>query len=217
MSVASRAPAFLLLGLVLLAAVLLIAGYGAAVGIGLIVGLLLGLAAILAFLAMRPRSGGGSSYAILSAGQPPNQPDHELIQRHHHDWMRVAGVDASALRRVIPVGMTVEAAGVRVELVVVEIREDGGIATFVSHARPPVGQVGHFIAVAVTDDAGTSYAASGQGLSGGNIGTSRHDVRFAPAPLPDALALTIRIDSFVAPYPEPIVQLVGPWEFRIPL
>lgn len=42
MSVASRLPAFLLLGLVIVATGLLIAGYGVLVGIGVIAGLLLG-------------------------------------------------------------------------------------------------------------------------------------------------------------------------------
>jgi len=56
MSMASRTPTFVLLGVVLLAAALLIAGYGPAVGVGVIVGLLLGLAVFLAFLAMNPRS-----------------------------------------------------------------------------------------------------------------------------------------------------------------
>ena len=152
MSVASRASAFLLLGLIVLAAALLIAGYGVAVGVGVIAGMLLGLAAILAFLAMRPHTSGGSSYTFGSWSRDPNQPDQDVLQRHHHDWLRVAGVDASALRRVIAGGTSVAAAGVRVELVALEIREDGGIATAVAYTRPPVGQVGSFVAVSVTDD-----------------------------------------------------------------
>ncbi len=42
-------------------------------------------------------------------------------------------------------------------------------------------------------------------------------VGFAPAPPAQATALTIRIESFVAPYPGRAVQLDGPWEFRVPL
>ena len=41
MSVASRLPAFLLLGLVVVATALLIAGYGVAVGVGVVAGLVL--------------------------------------------------------------------------------------------------------------------------------------------------------------------------------
>lgn len=218
MHIVSRAPAFLLLGLVVLAAALLIAGYGAAVGVGVIAGLLLGVAAILAFLAMRPQTSGGSTYWLGSAASPsPRPPGQELIERHHHDWMRVAGVDASALHRVIPIGTSVEAGGVRVEVVAVELREDGGIATIAAYTRPPIGQAGHFVAVSVTDDAGTRYAAAGQGSGGGNVGTSRYDIRFAPAPPSEAGAITIRIDSFAAPFPAPATQLDGPWEFRLKL
>jgi len=114
-------------------------------------------------------------------------------------------------------GTSVEAGGASVELVAVELRDDGGIASVVAHTRPPVGQAGHFVVLTVTDDAGTGYAAAGQGSGGGNVGTSRYDVRFAPAPPPDASVLTIRIDSFVAPFPVPEVQLDGPWEFQIAL
>lgn len=217
MTVGSRIPSFLLLGLVLVAAALLIAGYGAAVGTGVIVGMLLGAAVILAFLGLNPRSGGGSSNSWRSSDGPSNQPDQAMIQRHHQEWMRVAGVDASALRRVIAAGAAVDARGARVELVAVEIREDGGIATLVTHTRPPIGQVGHVVAVSVTDDAGTDYAASGQGSGGSNLGTSRHEVRFAPAPSPSARVLTLRIDSFVDPFAGRAVPLDGPWEFRVDL
>jgi hypothetical protein len=60
MSVASRVPAFLLLGLVFVATALLIAGYGVPVGIGVVTGLLLGAAVILAFLGLSQRSPGGA-------------------------------------------------------------------------------------------------------------------------------------------------------------
>jgi len=139
MSVASRVPAFLLLGLVFVATALLIAGYGLPVGIGVITGLLLGSAVVLAFLGLSSRSRGGAGFTWLSPDVPANQPDHELIQRHGRDSMRVAGVDAGALRRVIPLGDAVEAGGTRVELVALEIREDGAIATLVAHTRPPGG------------------------------------------------------------------------------
>lgn len=214
MSVTSRLPAF---ALVVLAAALLVAGYGAAVGIGVLAGMLLGLGSILAFLAMRPHTSGGSSYSFDTLSRAPCQPDPDFIQRHHHDWMRVAGVDASALRRVIPLGTSVEAGGARIELVAVELREDGGIATVAAYTRPPIGQAGQFVAVSVTDDAGTEYAAAGQGSGGGNVGTSRYDIRFAPTPPSEAGAIRIRVDSFVAPFPAPATRLDGPWEFSIDL
>jgi hypothetical protein len=218
MSVASRVPAFLLLGLVLVVAALLIAGYGVAVGVGVMAGLVLGGAVILAFLAMNPRS--GSSVGFRTWGQgggSPSGPAMALLEHHGRDSMRVAGVDAGALRRVIPLGEAVEAGGARVELVALEIREDGCIATLVAHTRPPVGSVGHWVEVAVSDDAGTAYVASGQGSGGSGPGASRHEIRFAPTPPESARTLAIRIESFVDPFPGPSVELRGPWEFRVAL
>jgi hypothetical protein len=216
MSISTRLPAFMLLGLLLLVAALLIAGLGVAVGVGMIAGFLLGLANVLAFLALSSRSRGGS-VTWLSRGGPSNQPDHDLIQRFGRDSMRVAGVDTGALRQVIAVGSGVEASGVRVELIGLEVREDGGIATLVAHTRPPVGHVGHFVEVAVSDDAGTAYVASGQGSGGSGPTASRHEIRFAPAPPDDAHVLTLRVASFADPFPGPAVRLDGPWEFRVKL
>lgn len=109
MSVASRAPSLVLLGLVVVAAALLIAGYGAAVGVGVVVGLLLGLAAFLAILAMNPVTRGGASYSFDAASRSSDQSDHDAIRRYHVDWMRVAAVDTSGLRRVIAGGTSVDA------------------------------------------------------------------------------------------------------------
>jgi hypothetical protein len=217
MSVADRVPAYLLLGLVLVASGLLLAGYGAPVAIGLITGLLLGGAVALAFLAMQTRQTGHSSISWLSTAPSENQPDQALIQRHGEASMRVAGVDASALRRLIPVGETVEAGGARVELVGVELRDGGGIATLVAHSRPPVGFVGQFVEIEMSDDADTAYVVSGQGNGTATPGTSRYEVRFAPTPPGEAQMLAIRISSFMNPFPGQGVTLDGPWEFGVEL
>jgi hypothetical protein len=216
MSISSRLPAFLLLGLVVLVAVLLIAGLGVAVGVGIIAGIVLGLANILAFLALSSRSH-GSSVVWMSRSGPANRPDQDLLQRHGRDSMRVASVDAGALHRVIALGNSVEAGGARVELVALEVREDGGIVTLVVHTRPPVGYVGHFVEAAVSDDVGTAYVASGQGSGGSGPTASRHEVRFAPAPPDGAHMLTLHVSSFADPFPGPAVQLDGPWEFQVAL
>lgn len=218
MSVASRLPAFLLLGLVVVAAALLIAGYGVPVGIGLIAGLLLGAAALLALLGLSPRSGRSTGIRSWGTqGGPDQQPDHALIERHGRNSMRVAGVDTGKLQRVIAVGRDEDNGGARVELIAVELREDGGIATLVAHTRPPVGVVGHLVEATVSDDAGTAYVASGQGSSGSGPAASRHEIRFAPAPPEGAHVLIIEVASFVDPFPHRVAGLVGPWEFRVPL
>ena len=69
----------------------------------------------------------------------------------------------------------------------------------------------------MSDDAGTAYVASGQGSGGASPGTSRHEIRFAPAPPERARTLTLRIEAFVDPFPGRAVQLRGPWEFRVGL
>lgn len=217
MSLASRTPTLVLLAVVLAAAVLLIAGYGLPVGIGLVVGLLLGLTLFLAFLAMNPRSRShqfGTWSAPLVAADPSVNIS---IAQMGRDVMRVAGVDAGVLRKVLAVGDAVEARGVRIELVAIEIREDGGVATLVAHTRPPVGAVGHFVQVAVSDDASTEYVASGEGMGGSGAGASRHAIRFAPAPSEIIRTLTITIDAFVDPFPGPTTELRGPWEFIVSL
>ena len=218
MSLSSRLPAFLFLAVVVAAAALRIAGLGVAVGIGMIVGFLLGWLVIVAFLAMNP--GSRPSVAHLTSntrGPSPDQAAIELMERHGFDSMRVAGVDSGALRRVIPVGSSVEQAGVRIELVALEIREDGVIATIVAHTRPPLGHMGHFIEVAVSDDAGTTYVASGQGIGGSGPGTSRCEIRVAPAPPAGARVLQIRVERFIEPFVRRETQVAGPWEFRVDL
>jgi hypothetical protein len=213
--------AYVLLGLVLLAADLLMAGYGAPVGVGVIVGLLLGAMAAVAFVALgarrSSRSWSGYYSSSGASGTAVNEPDHDLIQRHGFDSMRVMGVDAGSLGRVIPVGVGVVASGTRVELTAVELRDHGGIATCVVHTRPPVGHVGPFVEVTVSDDAATPYVASGQGSGGSGAETSRHEIRFAPAPMDGATVLTIHIARFLNPFPGPSVGLDGPWEFNVPL
>jgi len=218
MSVASRVPAFLLLGLVVVAAALLVAGYGVPVGIGVITDLLLGVALILAFVGLRPRASGSPWFGTWGARSGPvRQPDAALMERHGRDAMRVAGVDEGALRWMVAVGSSTEARGVRVELIAVEIREDGGLATLVAHKRPPVGFVGHLVEVMVSDDAGTAYVASGQGSGGSSPSASRHEIRFSPAPPEGAHVLTFCIASFADPFPTRSVGLDGPWEFRVAL
>jgi hypothetical protein len=218
MSIALRTPTVVLLGVVLLAAVLLIAGYGLPVGVGVIAGLVLGLAVVLAGLAMNSRSRSMHRFGTASAPLiAMDEPAHESIARMSGDAMRVAGVDAGSLHKVIGLGDTVTAAGVTVELIALEIRDDGCVATVVTHTRPPIGPAGHFAVVEVTDDVATEYVASGAGSGGAGPAASRHELRLAPAPPPDARTLTIRIDRFVDPFPGPLTELRGPWEFAVSL
>lgn len=74
MSVASRVPAVLLLGLVFVATALQIAGYGVPVGIGLVAGLLLGAAVIFIFGGLSSRSRGSAGFSWLSRDDQRTSP-----------------------------------------------------------------------------------------------------------------------------------------------
>jgi hypothetical protein len=217
MTTGSRLPALVLLVLVVVAAALLVAGWGIAVGIGVLVGLVLGFTAILAAMAIAQRADRSASFSWMSAGPNQTEPDHALLAQHGRDSMRVAGIDSGDLRRVIAVGASVEAGGVRLELIAVELREDGGLATLVAHTRPPIGQVGHIVDVRVSDDAETAYVAAGQGMGGSGPTATRHEVRFAPAPPATAAILTLSIDRFLDLFPSGVTPVEGPWTFEVRL
>jgi hypothetical protein len=217
MTIGSRLPALVLLVLVVAAAALLVAGWGVAVGVGVFVGLVLGFVAILAAMAIAQRSGGSVSFSSMRAASHQPEPGLAQLEKHGRDSMRVVGIDAGDLRRVIAVGAMVEAGGVRLELIAVELRTDGGLATLVAQTRPPIGPVGHFADVRVSDDAKTAYVAAGQGMGGPTPTTTRHEVRFAPAPPGTATVLSITIDRFIDPFPSGAIPIEGPWTFEIGL
>jgi hypothetical protein len=217
MTTGSRLPALVLLVLIVTAAALLVAGWGVAVGVGVFVGLALGFATILGFIVMTRRAGGSASFSVLRAGPSSTEYDNALLARHGRDSMRVMGIDAGDLRRVIAVGASVEAGGVRLELIAVELRTDGGLATLVAHTRPPIGPAGQFVEVRVSDDAETAYTAAGQGMGGSAPTTTRHEIRFAPAPPASAEVLTLSIDRFDDPFPGGATPIEGPWTFEVRL
>ena len=211
-----------LLGLVLVAGVLLLVGYGVPVGVGLLVGLVLGCAVgvvgVLWLGAGPRRSIGAGSFTFLSTGPLSETHDPVELPDWVHDGQRVMGVEMSPLRRILVVGQSAEAGGVSVELTTIELRATGGVAFAVVHTTPPDGRpVGPWARVIVADDAGTVYATGSQ-ATGGSPFVVRHEIRFAPVPPAVATRLTVRIEEFANPFPGQGPQrLVGPWEFEVPL
>jgi hypothetical protein len=206
---------FLVIALVIVAAVLLIAGLGVAVGAGVLVGVALGFIAFsgVTFLARRDGSFGWSSSAT-----PGIEADAAFLQKYGLTSARVADVGSGALTRVIPLGTEVEAGGVRVELIALELRTDGGIGALATHTRPPDAPPGFFADAHVTDDAGTEYVAAVQGGGQSSPSHARFELRFAPPPPPTARNLTIEIRRFMDPFPAPSPRPVaGPWSFTIAL
>lgn len=207
-----------ILGLVAGAAILLVAGYGAPVGVGLLIGLGLGgavgLVGVLWIGAGPGRSVGLGSFTF-SSDLAAGGGSFELP-----DWMRdserVIGVDLSPLRQVIVLGQRVEAAGVTVEFTTLELREAGGVAWALVHTPPPNAPVG-FARPSVTDDLGSSYVAAANHGSGGPL-VARFELRFAPAPPPAAKRLVVRIEEFADPFPpRGPSRIEGPWELVVAL
>lgn len=207
---------FLVVGLVVVAAALLLAGLGVAVGTGLLVGVLLGLVAVgAAMVAMRRNPSAGWSVSLSRTDEDAGPG---LLQELGHSMTRVADVDSGTLTSVVPIAVAATATGVRVELVVVELRTDGGIASLVTHVRPPAAPPGHFAEVHLLDDAGTDYIAAVQSSGGSSPSTARYELRFSPAPPSAATQLTIQITRFLDPFPEsPNAPVEGPWSFTVTL
>ena len=211
------------IGIVLLAATLIVVGYGVPVAVGLFVGLALGcgvgVVGVLWLGAGPGRTVGLGSFTFLKADTvtsgpsgPPEFPD------WFGDGAGAAAVEMTALRRIIAVGQMTEIEGIRIEVTALELREGGGVALVVAHTEPPDARsFGPFARISVLDDVGTTYAAGAEG-SGGSQFATRLTIRFAPAPPEAAAELTIRIEEFVNPFPGPArQQVVGPWVFVVPL
>jgi hypothetical protein len=214
----TAAPGLILLGLVILTVVLLLAGYGVPVGVGLLAGLVLGgVIGLFSGLWLGVR-GRGRSMTIGSMNISPMQegPSTEMPEIFR-DIDRVQRVDHSGLVRVIPGGAVADTGGVTVELIALEIRAAGAVAHLAAAVEPPNGTLGSFARVAVEDDVGTAYVAAAMG-TGGSPDRMRFEVRFAPPPSTTATILRVRVDEFVDPYPmRSLAAVVGPWTLTVDL
>ena len=210
----------IVIGIVLLAAALIVAGYGPPVGVGLFVGLALGfgvgVVGVLWLGAGPGRSIGSGGFTFdttdrVSSG-PPQFP--EWVE----DGLQAVGVEMTPLHRVVAVGQMMEVEAIRIEMTALELRAAGGVALVVAHAEPPDARsLGPFARISVLDDVGTAYAA-GSEVNGGSQFATRLSIRFTPAPPEAAGELTIRIEEFVNPFPGPARrQGVGPWVVVVPL
>jgi hypothetical protein len=112
---------------------------------------------------------------------------------------RLVGLEESRLMRVLPIVQTAEKDGVRVELMSIEVRENGCLGAIAVYSRPPAAPAGSMAHVAVSDDIGTTYFATGGGGQS-TPSVSRLEIRFAPSPPDAARELTIRIDEFLEPF-----------------
>lgn len=201
---------------VFVTAVLLIAGYGAPVGVGALVGMALGFVT------------GTVGTIWIARGASPSVTFNTLAATHtfgeNHDddmsWMREVGdvmnVDLAEVRRVVPVLATSEVTGLRIQLVAVEIHDHGFASTFDVAVLPGSVRPPFMARVTIEDDAGTSYRAVAQGES-----SSANHMRLRAVALPSppdaASRLTITIPELVDPFPSGLKALAGPWTFEVAL
>ena len=129
-------------------------------------------------------------------------------------WLSIV---PSPLVRVIPIGQTVEAAGVTVELLAIEVRERGAVLYWRARAdRELPLQVAE---VSVVDDHGTAYRVD-PGGGGGNFRSWEGQTFARPAPPADA-RLTIVLDTFrqdprtLMTGGPPMGPVHGPWRFDV--
>jgi len=212
----------LVAALAVLIGVLLIAGYGVPVGVGVLAGLVAGgLVGVGLGIALMSRARAGQVAWDTSSGTSSFQAFSETADSGLPDPMRamerVQRVDHGPLVRVVAGGAAAEAQAIHVELIAVEIRSTGAIAHVTAGVAPPAMMTASFARVVVEDDRGTAYEAAGFG-GNGSMDRMRYEVRFAPAPPPAATELRVRIDAFTDPFPVPGRATVrGPWLLTIPL
>jgi hypothetical protein len=209
---------------ILAAGILLVAGYGVPVGIGVLVGLVIGALGglIVSFIIVsrHPGSSSGGSLSTAHAfheggvvhGDLPFAPPHDLVRGIELGEQ----VDRSDLVRVVAGGHRAMAGDVEVTVIAAELRAAGALVhVTVDHA--PVGVMGAPLAtVQVQDDIGTPYEAIGTS-STGSRDRMRYEIRFVPSPPRDATELAIAIDAFSNPFPGGGGPLRGPWLLRVPL
>lgn len=144
-------------------------------------------------------------------GMPP-----EAIQRLLEEMPNLA-IEASGLVGVVAIAQVVEAEGVQVEVLSVEVREAGALIHWRCRAGRPVG----FLVprVAVSDDRGTAYrVASASG--GGDAQSWAGEIALTPAP-PADVSLSVTFESFGAdpgmamPGWTPPHPVEGTWQFSL--
>lgn len=210
-----RLVGLLFLALVVVAAGLLIGGYGVAVGVGVLAGLVLGfLAGTVGALWLGRGSGRSITFGGMEWSSESGRPTAELMAEMQ-ELGEISSVDIGPIRSVLPVLASAEAGGLDVQLVSVEIHKAGLAMTFDVASRPGSLPPASMARIAVSDDAGTTYRASAQG-QGGLPGRMRYAVTAIPTPPAAASVLQVRIERFLDPFPGGRSGAVGPWAFSIP-
>jgi len=144
---------------------------------------------------------------------PAWQPSPELFA----DWEAARAIPRSPLVQVVGIGRTVVSAELAVELLAIEVREQGAVIYW--RARSAREGVLLSADVSIADDRGTPYHAI-LGGGGGNAQAWEGQTLVQPAPTAGA-RLTITLASFgpndEMPLPPhvPAERIFGPWVFEV--
>jgi hypothetical protein len=211
-----RLPALLFWAIVLVAIVALLAGYGVPVGVGALVGLALGaIAGAIGVLWLVRGPGrsihlGGYSWSSYDTTGPPGVE----LAAEMAEMADVLAVDLGPIHSILPVLSTVEADGLEVQLLAIEMHEAGASLGFDVRARPGSLPPLPMVNVSVTDDVGTPYRALGQG-QGGGPGRTRYEVTVVPAFPKVSRHVSVQIDGFIDPFQGARRTPAGPWVFNV--
>ena len=127
-------------------------------------------------------------------------------------WMRAGLGDLIA---VIPGGATADVAGVRIELIALELRSTGAILDLALTKLLGEGHIGTPGATTVRDDRGRPFELRPIG-SGGTMYQHRAQLSLEPAIPPDSRRLSVTIDDLLIPGEE-WSHLRGPWHLALDL
>jgi hypothetical protein len=133
------------------------------------------------------------------------------------DWEAIRAIPQSALVQVVGIGRTVVAAELTVDLIAMEIREQGAVIYW--RARSTREGLLLSADVSISDDLGTAYHVI-QGGGGGDSHAWEGQTLVLPSP-PAAAHLTITLKSFgpsdhMPPLPHlPAERVPGPWRFEV--
>jgi hypothetical protein len=213
-----RVLGFLLIALMIVAIATLLVGYGVPVGIGALAGLLLGIFAGLLGTMWLTRSGGRSiNLAGMAWSSGDVSPEASaVLATQMRELHEILEIDLGPIRSILPVLETVEAGGLEVQLVTVDLHEAGTALTVDVRVLPGALHPQFIAQVSMTDDVGTRYRASGQ-TQGGGSNRARYSIAVIPALPATARELVVRIDAFVDPFRDATQATVGPWQFRVAL
>jgi len=149
-------------------------------------------------------------------GDPMSAEEAELLELAEY----LINVHLSPLVRVVAIGQQVEADGIRVELIALEVREAGAVLYWRAFATDD--RILGLAVIEVSDDIGGEYRVF-LGGGGGGERAWNGETNVVPAPTTGASMLRVQVTGFEGfppsgfPGAAQVRANEGPWVFEIPL